>query len=256
MSSSVIVDRIYATARSNRWIGYFTIFTRFALGTGFIPSGLVKVMGERFTSLSVNHPMGHYLEALFHTGYYYPFIGLMQITAAILLLIPRTATIGALLYLPIIINICVLSLAVRFEGSMVTAPLMVVANLYLLCWDYDKLKSIVRIQGPTIVPLGTGPVLQSNTFAVRFFAAAVLTACILVFILVNAFSVVPRNTLKDCKQQFEGTNRINAGDQFCECIHKYGYSLDKSLEEYYIIPDDVVEPYLEPLLPSVYFVEY
>jgi uncharacterized membrane protein YphA (DoxX/SURF4 family) len=232
MSISVIVDRVHASVRSNRWIGYFTVFTRLALAAGFIPSGLVKVMGERFTSLSVNHPMGRYLEALFHTGYYYPFIGVMQITAAILLLIPRTATIGALLYLPIIINICILSLAVRFEGSLVTSPLMVVANLYLLFWDYDKLKSVLSVQRPTVVSPAPGEVGQSNTFAIRFFAGAVATACILVLILVNAFSVVPRNTLKDCKQQFEGTRRIKAGEQFCNCIHKYGYSLDRSLEEY------------------------
>jgi hypothetical protein len=100
-------------------------------------------MGERFTVLSVKHPMGHYLEALHRTGYYYTFIGILQVTAAVLLLIPRTATLGALIYFPIILNICILSLAVRFEGSFVSSPLMVLANLYLLCWDYHKLKFIM-----------------------------------------------------------------------------------------------------------------
>lgn len=110
-------------------------------------------MGERFTDLSNNHPMGHYLEALHRTGYYYTFIGVLQVTAAILLLIPRTATLGALIYFPIILNICILSLAVRFDGSFVSAPLMVLANLYLLCWDYDKLKYIFplnKLQVPLI----------------------------------------------------------------------------------------------------------
>ena len=69
--------------------------------------------------------------------------------------------------------------------------------------------------------------------------------------IVHSFTVVPRNTLKDCKQQFEGTNRMNAGERFCDCIHKYGYTLDSSLHEYYNTPDDVVEPYLEPLMPFV-----
>ena len=256
MSISLSIDRLHATARSNRWIGYFTIFTRLALAAGFIPSGLVKVMGERFTSLPVNHPMGHYLEALSQTGYYYSFIGVMQVVAAILLVIPRTATIGALLYFPIILNICILSLAVRFEGSMLTAPLMVLANLYLLCWDYDKLKSIVMVQPPTIVCSASSQVPESNAFPLRFFAAAAAIACISVLLLINLFPVVPRNTLKDCKQQFDGTNRTKAGDAFCDCIHKYGYSLDRSLQEYYQTADDVVEPYLEPLLPSAFFVEY
>ena len=113
------------------------------LALGFLPSGFTKIVGERFTSLSNNHPMGHYLEALHRTGFYYPFIGVMQVLAAVLLLVPRTATLGAFVYFPIILNICVLTWAVRFEGSWVTAPLMVLANLYLLCWDYDKWKGIL-----------------------------------------------------------------------------------------------------------------
>src|SRR5215207_3889092 len=68
--------------------------------------------------------MGHYLEALHHTGFYYTFIGVVQILAAILLLVPRTVILGALLYFPLILNICVLSYAVRFEGSILTSPLM------------------------------------------------------------------------------------------------------------------------------------
>ena len=234
---------------------YFTIFTRFALAAGFIPSGLVKIVGERFTSLPVNHPMGHYLESLHHTGYYYPFIGVMQLTAALLLLLPRTATLGALLYLPIILNICILSFAVRFEGSMLTSPLMLLANVYLLCWDYHKLKYILAG-----APLAVGTESQSQpyskTFPVGFFAGAAGIVALMIFIIVNAFDVVPRNTLKDCKQQFIGTNRTKAGNQFCDCIHKYGHSLDSSLQEFYQVPDDPIDPYLEALLPSAFFVEY
>lgn len=95
--------------------------------------------------------MGNYLEALHRTGYYYTFIGVMQVTAALLLLIPRTATLGAFLYFPIILNICVLSFAVRFEGSLLSSPLMVLANLYLLCWDYDKWKLILPFNKPNVL---------------------------------------------------------------------------------------------------------
>jgi len=140
MSFYATLDAIHARARQNKWLRYFAVFNRMGLAAGFLPSGFVKIMGERFTSLSVNHPMGNYLEALHRTGYYYTFIGVLQMLAAVMLLIPRTATFGAMLYFPIILNICILSHAVRFEGSLVSSPLMVLANLYLLCWDYDKLK--------------------------------------------------------------------------------------------------------------------
>jgi uncharacterized membrane protein YphA (DoxX/SURF4 family) len=144
MSISSALDRLHFKVKQKKWLRYFTVFNRVGLALGFLPAGLVKIFGERFASgLSVKHPMGNYLEALHRTGYYYTFIGVLQVVAAILLLIPRTATLGAVIYFPIILNICILSFAVRFEGSLVSSTLMVLANLYLLCWDYDKLKFIL-----------------------------------------------------------------------------------------------------------------
>jgi len=142
MPISSTLDRVHTKAIENKWLRYFSVFNRIGLAAGFLPSGFIKINGERFTSLSVNHPMGNYLEALHRTGFYYTFIGIAQVTAAILLLFNRTALLGALLYFPIILNIWILTLAVRFEGSWISAPLMVLANLYLLCWNYDKLKFI------------------------------------------------------------------------------------------------------------------
>lgn len=138
------LDHLHYKIRQNKWLKYFAVCNRIALAAGFIPAGLVKIAGERFANgLSVNHPMGNYLVALYRTGYYYTFIGVLQLIAAILLIIPRTATLGAVIYFPIILNICILSFAVRFDGSLLTSPLMVLGNLYLLCWDYHKLKFIL-----------------------------------------------------------------------------------------------------------------
>ncbi|WP_230688215.1 hypothetical protein [Hymenobacter jeongseonensis] len=142
MSLSSSLDRLHFQVRQKRLLRDFAVFTRILLAMGFLPSGYVKIVGERFTNLAICHPMGHYLEAFHRTGFYYTFVGVMQVTAACLLLIPRTATLGAVLYFPIIFNICILTFAVRFVGSWLTAPLMVLANLYLLCWDYHKLKFI------------------------------------------------------------------------------------------------------------------
>lgn len=150
MRMAARLDRVHKIVKQNRWLKYFSIFNRIALAAGFIPSGMVKIMGERFTSLSVNHPMGNYLEAIHRTGYYYTFIGIMQVSAAILLLIPRTVTLGALIYFPIILNIWILSWAVRFDGSFFSSPLMVLANIYLLCWNFDKLKFIFPFYNPDL----------------------------------------------------------------------------------------------------------
>src|ERR1043165_9687561 len=124
MSLFADFERVYGELRRNKWLRYFAIFCRIALALGFLPSGIVKVMGERFTALPPNHPLGHYFDALHGTGFYYKFIGVGQLTAALLLLIPRAALLGAILYLPIILNICVLTYATRFEGTRITTLML------------------------------------------------------------------------------------------------------------------------------------
>lgn len=232
MKLSSRLDQLHTTARQNKWLQYFTTFNRIALAAGFLPAGFVKITGERFTSLSSNHPMGHYLEALHHTGYYYTFIGIAQITAAILLLIPRTVTLGALIYFPIIINISILSLAVRFEGSLLTSPLMVLSNLYLLCWNYDKLKFILPIKhtinNTEIPPQKT----ISNKFPVTFFAGVIAAIIIVTMTITNIYSIMPHNTISDCRQQANNSSNPTAVCDFCDCIHKEGQPLDKCLNKY------------------------
>jgi uncharacterized membrane protein YphA (DoxX/SURF4 family) len=141
------LERLSAELKRNKWLRDFAVFCRIALALGFIPSGVVKVIGERFTALPSNHPLGHYFDALHLTGYYYTFIGAGQLIAALLLLIPRTALLGAIFYFPIILNICVLTYAVRFEGTRI-ATLMLLANLFLLAWDYQRLKYILPFSRP------------------------------------------------------------------------------------------------------------
>ena len=136
------LERLHARARSSRVLRAFTVFTRVVLALGFLPSGLTKVLGNRFTVLGVDNPVGFFFEALYRSGFYWNFLGLCQLAAALLLLVPRTATLGALLYFPIILNIFVLTLSMHFTGTPFITGLMLLANLYLLCWDYDRLKCL------------------------------------------------------------------------------------------------------------------
>lgn len=110
---------------------------------GFLPSGLTKLLGHRFTLLSPETPIGYFFEALFQAGLYWNFIGACQLLAALLLLIPRTSTLGALVYFPIILNIFVVTVALHFTGTPVVTGLMLLGSVYLLCWDYDRLKPLV-----------------------------------------------------------------------------------------------------------------
>ncbi|HJR06022.1 MAG TPA: hypothetical protein VJ842_01900 [Pyrinomonadaceae bacterium] len=124
----------------------FTVCTRILLALGFLPSGLTKVVGNRFTVLGLDNPVGFFFEAMYRTGFYWRFLGLCQLAAALLLVIPRTATLGALVYFPLILNIFVITVSLHFQGTPFITGLMLLANLYLLCWDYDKLKHLFAVK--------------------------------------------------------------------------------------------------------------
>src|SRR5690348_9538376 len=102
-------EEIYYEARADKWFKAIAVLCRIALAASFIPTRYVKIVGERFTGLPANNPLGHYFDALHLTGYYYTFIGIVQIITAVFLLIPRTSLLGALMYFPFIVNICVLT---------------------------------------------------------------------------------------------------------------------------------------------------
>jgi len=138
------LDRVHATVSEQSWLRAFTIFTRLLLALGFLPSGLTKVRGQRFTSLGLDNPVGFFFESLYRTGFYWRFLGLCQLAAALLLVIPKTATIGALVYFPLILNIFVITVSLHFTGTPIITGLMLLANVYLLCWDYDKLKRLFK----------------------------------------------------------------------------------------------------------------
>ncbi|HEX8516351.1 MAG TPA: DoxX family protein [Bacteroidia bacterium] len=239
MNISSKLDRLHLEARGNKWLNYFSVFLRIALAWGFITSGMVKIAGERFASgLSVNHPMGQYLQALYHTGFYYTFIGIVQVIAAVLLLIPRTVALGAFIYFPVILNICILSYSVRFEGSTLTSPLMVLGSLFLICWHYDRIKYILPFDHSNVLhPVPTKNNL-SDKFPTKFFLGVLATVIAIIIFMNFGFEVVPRNSLKDCNSQFTGTNRTEAGARFCDCIHKQGRPLDTCLIEYSKAADD------------------
>lgn len=141
-----VLDRLHNRARGIAALYPFTVVTRLILGVAFIPPGLTKVLGQRFANpeiLTPDTPIGYWFDAFFQTGGYYTFVGAAQVLAGVLLLVPRTALLGAVLYFPIIVNIWVLTVALHFGGTWVITSLMALGCLYLLCWDYDRLRALL-----------------------------------------------------------------------------------------------------------------
>jgi hypothetical protein len=137
------VDRWHARLVRVSLLRLAVAVTRVLLALAFTPSGFVKLVGHRFTTLPVTTPVGFFFEGFFSATAYYQFVGAMQLLAAALLLFPATAPLGALIYLPIIVNIVVITAAVGFSGTIVVAGLLLLANLFLLFWDYDRWRAIL-----------------------------------------------------------------------------------------------------------------
>jgi hypothetical protein len=124
--------------------GRLHLATRILLALAFIPTGLVKVYGRPFSALPVEHPIGAFFSALHQTGAWWHFLGLGQVAAGILLLLPGTSLLGAILFLPILVNVVVLTWALDFTGTVWITSAMLLANLFLLAWDADRLAPALR----------------------------------------------------------------------------------------------------------------
>lgn len=221
-------EKIYDEVKSDKWFKGFAVFCRIALAASFIPSGLVKIMGERFASgLPSNNPLGHYFDALQLTGYYYTFIGIVQVITAILLLVPRTSLLGALMYFPVILNICVLTYATRFNGTRIVT-MMVLASLFLLIWDYDRLKHILPFKRVKKAP----PAIKKTPdkrYRIIFFGGSIAILAFIVIGTSHLYEIVPGNAEDECRNQCAGSKNPAACQVFCDCIYKKGKPLDSCL---------------------------
>jgi len=225
------IEEIYYEAKSDKWFKGFAVFCRIALAASFLPAGVVKVMGQRFAEgLPHNNPLGHYFDALQLTGNYYTFIGIAQIIIAILLLIPKTSLLGALMYFPIIVNICVLTYATRFDGTRLIT-MMVLACLFLLIWDYDRLKYILPFKQPNTDPHVLKKPL-GNRLRIIFFGGCFTVLAIIIIGTFYLYEIVPGNSEEECRNQCAGSKNPEACKTFCDCIYKQGEPLDSCLAKF------------------------
>ncbi len=117
---------------------------RILLAAGFIPTGMVKLLGRRFTTLPESNPIGAFFEAMYQTGVFWNFMGAAQVVAGVLLLVPGLAHLGAFAFLPIMVCIVAIVVGVGFgAGTTLVTVLMLIAVLYLLAWDYDRFRSLL-----------------------------------------------------------------------------------------------------------------
>jgi len=114
------------------------VILRMLLGFAFLPAGIKKVLRQPFTDPSNHGPFHDFLHAFYATGFFYQFVGAVQLMAALLLLSQRFAFAGALIALPVVTAITVFtwSTAVPFTASVAT--LMTFGMLCVLLWELER----------------------------------------------------------------------------------------------------------------------
>jgi hypothetical protein len=103
------------------------------------------------------------------------------------------------MYFPVIVNICVLTYATRFECTRLVT-MMILASLYLLIWDFDRLKHVLPFKQPKTDP----PVLKKPLgmrLRIIFFGSSI---AVLAFIIIGTFylfEIGPGNSEEECRNQ-------------------------------------------------------
>jgi hypothetical protein len=133
-------ERLHAQVRSLWIFQRFTEGLRVLLSMGFFGPGMVKLTGNLFTHLGGEGPASALFDALYHTGAYWRFIGLAQVTAAVLLLVPALAPVGAVFFFAVILNIFVITFTLGFAGTWAITGLMLLGALWLILWEYPRWK--------------------------------------------------------------------------------------------------------------------
>lgn len=125
----------------------FTIYLRYLIGGAFVISvfSLGKFSSETFLNIQENPPLDsaeRFFQTMTHSGIYWKFIGWTQIVAGFLLMTQRFAKLGALIFFPVILNIFMITISYHFHGTPIITGLMLLANIYLIVWDWNTIRFI------------------------------------------------------------------------------------------------------------------
>jgi uncharacterized membrane protein YphA (DoxX/SURF4 family) len=131
--------------QQRRWAPACVANLRLLIGFAFVPAGLKKVLGEPFTAAENVGPFHEFLHAFHATGFFYRFVGLTQLLAAVLLLSQRWAWLGAALALPLITAILTFCWSTGVYPTACVVSLLFLGVLALLLWDLPRWQRVLSL---------------------------------------------------------------------------------------------------------------
>lgn len=135
------------------------IATRLFLGAIFFTSGMGKLTHGDFPGLIGPVWLADRL-AQYGLAPWAQFVAWSQVVIGLLLLSQRFATLGAVMLVPMITNILVITISLGWRGTPYVNAVLLLMNLFLLAADWKKLRPLVfdeadapRLPQPTAVPV-------------------------------------------------------------------------------------------------------
>ena len=142
MDIAVLDDLVLGTRRK-RWAQLAVTNLRIFIGFAFVPSGLKKLLAQPFTDPHLHGPFHDFLHAFHATGWFYRFVGAVQLVTATLLVTQRFATVGALFATPILTTILILCWSTKVYPTATVVTLMWLGTVALLLWDWPKWRAVL-----------------------------------------------------------------------------------------------------------------
>ena len=140
------MEGLISRLKQNIILQIFTISIRYLLGTSFVWASILKIQGRRFTPHSAEdepiNSLNHFFETMYQSGLYWHFIGWGQLMAGFLLMSQIFSTLGAVMFFPLILNIFIITISFDWVGVFTVTLFMLLINIYLLLWDWNKLKFV------------------------------------------------------------------------------------------------------------------
>jgi hypothetical protein len=144
---------LIARLHGKRWANLCVINLRFLIGFAFIPAALKKVLDQPFTDPTNTGPFHDFLHAFHATGWFYQFVGVMQLVVALLLFSQRFATLGALLALPILTAITAFCWSTHVVPTAIVATLMLLGTCALALWDLKTWRPVLGADASRDAPV-------------------------------------------------------------------------------------------------------
>ena len=127
--------RLMIFLRSLRAITFFVAWLRIAIGFAFLPAGLKKILGQPFTDPSYQGRFHEFLHAFHATGFFYKFVGGVQLVAAILLITNTWPLLGGLILFPVVSAILIFCWSTGVYPTATVVTLIFCGLLFLFAWE-------------------------------------------------------------------------------------------------------------------------